>query len=179
MSAVWEIDAANLFAGDDDPNSSEYLTMLDVKLPMLQEKTKEHLPGGSIASISYSMRVIEAMEMTFKLKGFNPNVMDKFGLNGGARRKYTVLGNLRNLADEGTEIQLRAVVEGRLIQMSPSNMQRDSGIEHDYQVSEIVFYSQHLDGVEKIWINTLLGPAGFRISGVSRYQNMARNIGLA
>lgn len=178
MAMIAELDAANLFAGDDDPNKSEYLAMTEVKLPMLQEKTREHLGGGMMGAINVSVRVFEAMEMTFKLRGFNPDVMKKFGLNSPSRQRYTVLGNVRELV-RNTEMPVKAVVQGRLIRMENDAFTRDGGISHDYQIAEVDFYALYLDNQEKFYVNLWEGPSGLRVDGVVQYGNMARNLGLA
>lgn len=175
---ITELLAANLFVGDDDPNSSEFQTLLEVKLPMLQEKTKEHMGGGMLGSISYSMMAFEPLEMTFKLKGYNPRVMSRLSISSPRRTRVTMLGHAMEL-NSSKEISVKCVVEGRITRMDNSAFQRDGGIEHDYQVNEVVFYALYLDSSEKIYLNLLQGPSGYRIDGATPFANMARSLGLA
>ena len=46
MAHIYVLEAANLFCGADDINSSKHLTLRDLKLPTMEEKTQEHHPGA-------------------------------------------------------------------------------------------------------------------------------------
>jgi phage tail tube protein FII len=178
MATIFEMDMANLFAGDDDPANSQHLTIQEVKIPALQEKTSDHTPGGGVMGIQIGMRILEPLELTFKLKGINPTVMNRFGVSSPVRRKYTVLGNVRDL-QTGRDIPLKVVAEARMIKVELDAFSRDNGMSTDYQLAEVMHYELWLDGVEKYYFSFFEGPSGARVDGVAMFGDAARNLGLA
>lgn len=177
-NTIYELDMANLFCGDEDPSRSQFLTLENVKLPTLTEKTKDHMPGGGVIGLKIGMRSFEPLSMTFKLRGLNPDVMNKFGVNGNARRKYTFRGNVRDLA-EGINLKAEGIITGRLVKVDQGEFSRDEGVSNDYEVAEIVGYQFILDGKEKVYFDYFAGPIGWRVDGVSEFAEEARNLGLA
>jgi P2 family phage contractile tail tube protein len=177
-ATLYELDMANIFAGDEDPTNSQHLAIEDVKLPQLQEKTKEHAAGGAVFGVKIGLRLFEPLEQTFKLRGFNPEVMNKFGVNSPTRRKYTTRGNVRDLRT-GATFAAVAVVQGRMVKVEPSSWKRDDGLANDYTIDEIVFYQLMLNGAEKYYFDYFAGPIGWRVDGVAQFADEARNLGLA
>ncbi|TVR06622.1 MAG: hypothetical protein EA385_14990 [Salinarimonadaceae bacterium] len=171
------LDAASLFIGDEDPTAAEYLTLKNVKIPALKEKTKEHTGGGATMSINIGMRVLEALEFSFKLEGFSHNAMSRFMPSGPARVNYTLRGSYRDLRTH-EELALRAIINGRMISIEPSEFSRGEGIENDYMISEIMGYQLFLDDREKYYFDYFAGPTGVRIDGVQPFRTMGRNLGL-
>lgn len=178
MAEITELEACNLYCEDEDPSKSQFLVLEEIKLPSFQEKTKEHMGGGTIGAIKIGMRSFEAPELTFKLRGFNIDVLDKFMTAPTGRRKYTMLGNVREL-QSSREYQAKIVVEGRMTKVDMGSFQRDAGISTDYGIDEVVHYEFHLDGQERYYWNVFDGPLGWRVNGVAQFQGMARNLGLA
>ncbi len=176
-NTIYELDMANLFAGDDDPTRSEFLTIETVKLPAMQEKTREHMPGGGILGMKISTRQIEPLECTFKLRGFNLDMMNKFGLSSPERLPYTIRGSVRDLREGGT-FPAVAVMRARLIKVAPDDFKRDDGIAHDYELGEIAYYMLKINNIEKYYVDFFGGPGAFRIDGRPPYQQDAANLGL-
>lgn len=172
------MNSAVLFIGDASPDKAEFLTISTVKIPALEETTKEHLGGGAMAGIDLGMRVIKAPMLGFKLHGFNPDVMDKFMPGTPGRIKYTVRGNVRD-AREHTDLEIKAIIEGRMSKYEPSDFKRDDGMDSDYEIKEVTFYQLYFDGAEKFYFDYFSGPMGFRVNGVAPHTAMARNLGLA
>ena len=79
MSTIYVMEAANLFCGSHDTAASKHLTLSELKLPDLQENYTEHHPGGSRVGIEINTG-IQKLESTFKLTGFDPQVLAQFGL---------------------------------------------------------------------------------------------------
>lgn len=173
---LYIVDAANLFVGDDDTSQGEFLALKSLKLPSLNEKTKDHSPGGGIAAMQIGMRMLEALEATFKLEGPNPRTMTKF--MPLAPINYTVRANYRDVRNGGPDQALVAVIQGRMSMMETSEFSRDAGVENDYKITEIMRYRMSLGGIEKIRIDVLSGPSGIYIDGQPLYGDMARNLGL-
>lgn len=179
MNTIHHLDMANLFVGDDDPTKSQFLVMKNVKVPSLEEKTKEHTGSGAAMSVEIGMRVVNALSMPFQLEGINPDVMTRFMPGPGASRiRYTVRANIRNVRDH-TDIPLKAIVEGRMTKAEMSEFDRDKGTDSSYEIKEVFFYSLHLGTEEKYYFDYFSGPAGVRIGGIPVFQNAARNLGLA
>src|SRR4051794_875225 len=88
----------NLYVGDDGPNNSKHLNLEDVKLPDLEELTQTFYPGGAIGQIDVGGMGLKALELTFKLKGWDPQALSQFGLSGRAPVPYTVYGVIRDKA---------------------------------------------------------------------------------
>lgn len=178
MSAnILHMDSANLFAGDDDPNNSQFLVIKDITLPSLEETVKDHTGGGAAMSIEIGMRVIEKLMLRFKLEGFQPEVSNKFMPLTG-RTKYTVRGNIRDIRDH-TELGVEAIVEGRMTKVEVSEFDREKGVDTDYEIKEILFYQVLLGGQEKFYFDYFSGPAGVRVDGNLVFAAQARNLGLA
>jgi phage tail tube protein FII len=178
MSAtILTMDTANLFVGDDDPTNSQFLTLRNIKLPALEEMTKDHTGGGAMGSISIGQRLFQSLTASFQLEGFNPDVLTKFMPVTG-RTKYTIRGNIRDLRDH-TDTEIRAVLDGRMTRVEMSEFSRDNGINTDYEIKEVMLYSLHFGQSEKIYFDYFSGPKGVRVDGQLVFPAVARNLGLA
>jgi len=177
MQSPYEMEAANLFVGEPDPQLSQGLTLEGLKLPALQEKTRGHTGGGALAEIRLGTRVFEPFEFSFTLRGINPDIMDKI-MSATGRLSYFVLGNVRNVIT-GVEMPGRAVIEGRMTKADMGQLGGDRGFSTDYQIDDVIHYSLLLDNREKYWFQYQDGPLGWRVNGNVVFMNMARNMGLA
>ncbi len=175
-STLYHMDVATLFVGDDDPRNSQFITLRNVKIPALTEKTKDHTGGGAMSSLELGMGVFEAFSLDFSLEGFNPDVMKFVGQRN--RLPLTIRGNVRDVRTHENK-ELRAIVQGKMVKYEPSQFERDSGMNSDYQVKEIVFYHLFFAGQEKVYFDYFTGPAGIRIDGTPVMDDVARNLGMA
>lgn len=170
------LDAANLFMGDDDPSNSQHLTLKSAKMPTVEEKTKEHTPGGGFADLTLGMRSFSITPMTFQLEGFNPDAVSRF-MPVANRTRYTLRGNTRSLRTS-IDTPIIAVIEGRMTKMEMSEFKKDDGLMTDYEIKEIIFFSLHYGTTEKLYFDILSGPRGLRIDGVNPLAALAANLGL-
>ncbi|MDQ0301350.1 phage major tail tube protein [Ancylobacter polymorphus] len=177
MQSPYEMEAANLFVGEPDPQRALGLVLDTFKLPALQEKTRGHTGGGALAEIRMGTRVFEPFEFTFSLRGINPDVMDRV-MSATGRLSYYLLGNVRNMITN-EEIPGRAVIEGRMTKSDMGAFNAERGFSTDYQIDDVLHYSLHLNSQEKYWFQYQDGPLGWRVNGQIVFQTMARNIGLA
>lgn len=177
-ATLYNLDAANLFVGDDDPTDSQFLALKSVKIPSMEEQTKEHMGGGAIASIDLGMRSFKIAPLTFSLEGFNPTVITRFMPAGPARIKYTVRGNIRDVRTH-EDIALKAIVEGRMTKAEVSEFKKDDGITTEYEIKEILFFHLFFGGDEKVYFDYWAGPNGLRMDNVSVLAGPARNLGLS
>ncbi len=79
MSTLYILEAANLFCGDDDPSNSKHLAIQEFKLPDLQAIYQDHHAGGARVQIELEVG-IQKFEPTFKLAGYDPDLLAQFGL---------------------------------------------------------------------------------------------------
>jgi P2 family phage contractile tail tube protein len=175
MATIYNLDTANLFAGDDDPDHSQFLVLNSVKFPALEEATKEFKPGGGIAGVKIGMRSIGALMISFNLAGLNLKVMNKFMTN--RREHYTIRGNVANVTTQ-EDIPLVCVVHGRMTKVDMGEFKKDDGINTDYEINEITRYMLKIGGDEKYFIDVFGGPNAVRIDGRTIFRQVARNIGL-
>jgi phage tail tube protein FII len=176
-SAFMQMDAANIFVGDDNPTDSLFLSIKNVNFPDLEEGTKEHIGGGAAGVIEMGNRVIRPFNFTFQLEGFNADHIGTFMPSNGARLKYTVRANLRDLRTHA-DVPVLGVIEGRMTKMTTSEFTRDNGVTTDYEIKEVFFYTLHVGGQEKLYFEYLKGLAGVRKNGQAMFAAPARNLGL-
>lgn len=175
VATLYNLDTANLFLGDDDPDESLHLVLSSVKMPSLEEAVKEHTPGGGVGTIEIPMRKLSAISMTFSLMGVAPNALSMF--MAARRQNYTVRGNLYNLSEQ-IDIPLVGVISGRMTKVEMGEFKKDDGVSTDYEIKGVMRYRLTIDGREKFFYDYLQGPRGVRIDGVNPFARVARNIGL-
>ena len=164
MSTLYIMEAANLFCGDDDPTGSKHLTLTELQLPNLQEMYQDHHPGGSRVQVEVAVG-IEKLEASFKLAGWDPDLLTQFGLGARALKKFTAYGVIRNKRT-GTAIEAKAVLEGRLGRANPEAFQRGEMQGYDYAINGIMHYELHFEGVEKVYWDFF--TTDWRIDGVAQ-----------
>lgn len=165
MSTIYMMEAANLFCGDHDPTKSKHLTLSELQLPNLQEMFQDHTPGGSRAQIEIGMGVIQKLEPSFKLAGWDPDLMTQFGLGTGRSKVFTAYGVVANKRT-GDKIEAKAVIEGRLGKIEAETFQRGEMQSHDYAINEVFHYELWFDGREKFYWDFF--SATWRIDGVDQ-----------
>ena len=104
MSTIFVMESANLFAGDHDPTASKHLTLAELKLPTLQEMYQDHHAGGSRVQIEVAVG-IQKLEPTFKLNGWDPDLLSQFGLGSSRQKVFTAYGVIR---DKRTGVAIEA-----------------------------------------------------------------------
>jgi P2 family phage contractile tail tube protein len=164
MSTIYIMEAANLFCGDDDPTASKHLTLAEMKLPTLQEMYQDHHAGGSRVKIEVAVG-IEKLESTFKLNGWDPELLTKFGLGSATPRRFTAYGMIRDKRT-GAAIESKAIIEGRLGKIDPDAFQRGELQGHEYGINEIVHYELWFGEQEKMYFDFY--TTDWRLDGVSQ-----------
>lgn len=170
MSTIFIQEAVNLFVGDHDPASSNHLTISELKLPSLEESTQEFHPGGSRVGIEVETG-INKLEATFKLAGHSPNVLTQFGLGAKARQIFTAYGVIRDKRN-GTAIESKAIMHGRLSKAESEAFTRGNLQSHDYAIAEIMHYELFFDGDEVYYWDFF--TADWRVNGVSQVDDERR-----
>lgn len=176
MPTFYTLKSVNLFCGDHDPEKSKHLTLVELKLPDLQEMYADHHPGGSNMATEVAVG-FEKLEPTFKLNGFDPDLLAQFGLGSGGHRKvFTAYGNLVDQRT-GREIQSKAILEGRLGRVAPDAFQKGELQGHEYAINGVTHYEMFWDGTEKIAWD--LFTSLWRVDGIDQNADERRNLGLS
>ena len=173
-ASFYNLEAVNLFAGDHDPANSKHLTLDELKLPDLQKIFQDHHPGGSPVAMEVSVGIAK-LEPTFKLKGFDPDLLGQFGLGGQAKKLFTGYGVMRD-AKTGELIQSVATIEGSLGKAAGDAMKRGELQGHEYAINEVTHYELTFGGRElfywDFWTNAL------RVNGEDQQAAVNRLLGL-
>lgn len=165
-------EAFNLFVGDDGPNNSKHLNIQGLQLPTLEEKTADHLPGGAIGEIGIGGLGLSKLECTFKLAGYDPQVMSQFGLGSRQGLPYTFYGAMRD-KQGGRVIEVKSVMQGRLVRLATDELRRGDPTGHDHSITEILRYTLWFDGKEKYFYDFF--TTDWRVDGVTQNADV-RNI---
>ncbi|UYO50341.1 phage major tail tube protein [Rhodopseudomonas palustris] len=139
MSTIYIMEAVNLFCGDDDPTKSKHLTITELKLPNLEEVFVKHTPGGGRGSVKLGMNLLNELEPTFKLAGWDPDLLSAFGLGSKIRKIYTAYGVIRDKRT-GAPLEAKAIIEARLGKIDAEAFKRGELQGHDYALNEVMHY---------------------------------------
>lgn len=175
-AAFYVMEAVNLFAGDHDPSNSRHLTLDELKLPDLQEMFQDHTPGGAPVQVEIGMGVIQKLEPTFKLKGFDPDLLVQFGLGSKRLIRFTGYGVMRNLKT-GEAIQSVATIEGRLGRIAPDAQKRGELNGHEYAINQVMHYELEFGGRELFAFDFLTNM--LRVGGVDQMAETNRMLGIS
>lgn len=169
MSTLYVIEAANLFCGDHDAQNSKHLAIQELKLPTLQAIYSDHHAGGARVQIEIEVGV-QKLEPSFKLVGFDPNLLVQFGVGTKLKRLYTAYGQVLDRRT-GQSMELKALMEGRLGKVEGDAFQRGELMAHDYAINEVTHYELHFNGQEKLYWDFFSNS--WRVDGVD--ENAAQN----
>lgn len=169
MSTLYIMEACNLFCGDHDAQNSKHLSLQELKLPDLQAIYADHHAGGARVQIEIEVGV-QKLEPTFKLVGFDPDLLVQFGLSSKIKHVYTAYGQIINRRT-GASIEAKAVLEGRLGSVKPDAFQRGEVQANEYSINEVTHYELHFGGQEKFFWDFFTNE--WRIGGVD--ENASQN----
>jgi P2 family phage contractile tail tube protein len=163
-------EGVNLFLGDNPPNNSKHLNLEGVRLPDLEEMTQNFHPGGGVGQIEVGGMGLKALELTFKLKGWDPQAMSQFGLGSPSQIPYTIYGVARD-KNGNVPLEVKAIVRGRMTKLTADEIKRGDLMGHDFAIKEVLHYELYFDKLEKYWYDFL--GSDWRVDGVS--QNSVEN----
>lgn len=170
-ATVYILETANLFCGDHDPTASKHLTLRELKLPDLNEVFLDHAPGGGRAKVEFGVGLLEKLQPTFKLHGWDPLLLEQFGLATKLKNTFTAYGEIKDRRT-GASIEVKAILEGRLGKIAQDPFRRGESQEADYVINEVTHYELWFDGKEKLifdfWTNT------WRVGGVDQNSDTNR-----
>lgn len=165
-------EAVTLFVGDDGPDNDKRLILTSVKLPTLEEKSQTHFAGGAIGEIEIAGLGLNPLEITFALKGYDPQSMSQFGLGQRRKQNYTIYGAIRDLKGDAP-VELKVVLQGRMTRLEGDDLQRGELVGHSHTIKEILRYQCFWNGAEKYFYD--FWNSAWRVDGVSQNADI-RNI---
>ncbi|HEV2504392.1 MAG TPA: phage major tail tube protein [Mesorhizobium sp.] len=114
----------------------------EITLPVPTEKMEELRNAGMVMPIDIPMGY-EKLEASFKLTGFDPQVISLFGLKVGQEREFMVTGALAH--EDGTIINATAYIRGRLMKNDHGTWKPGEAGENDFSIT-LRYYKLEVDG---------------------------------
>lgn len=168
MANFYMLEAVNLFCGDDA--EGKFLTIDELKVPDLTEAEQDHTPGGGRVGVGVVTHV-EKLESTFKLAGYDPEMLKHFGLGKKARQRFTALGVVRDKRT-GRAIEAKAILEARLGKIAPDAFKKGDLQGHEYALMEIMHYELYFDSDEQFYWDFFTNA--FRVNGSNEAEDENR-----
>lgn len=150
-STFYMLEAVNLFCGTADPTLSKHLSLAELKLPDMQAIYVDHHAGGSLFQTEFEVGM-QKLEPTFKLNGYDPDLLSLFGLGTKHRETFTAYGVIRDQRT-GKPIEAKSVLEARLGRAAPDAFQRGEMHGHEYAMNSVVHYELWINGSEKFFFD--------------------------
>lgn len=123
----------------------------EVELPVPTPLTQEYRGGGMDVAVAMPMAAIEALQVTVKMAGHNPQIMKRMALRPGRTTRVTFrAGILRE--DEGAIVSHVCIVEGCINGGSRDRWQRGekSGVEFVMNGIKYLRYEADSDVIHEI-----------------------------
>lgn len=143
---LYTMESANLICGDTGsgaaPGISTHLSILELKLPGLEEAYVDVLPGGATIGIEVPMHV-NRLESTFNLAGWQPDVMTMMGRSERRLQVFTAYGLIRERRT-GEALQAMSVMWGRLGRSNPTNFRKGDLMAHEFSIRSITHYELYM-----------------------------------
>jgi P2 family phage contractile tail tube protein len=114
----------------------------DVTPPVPAEKVEEMRNAGMIKPREVQMGY-EKLEFSFKMPGFDPQVLKLFGLRPGVETPFMITGAL--VDEDGTEHSAVMTIRGRIKQTDPGTWKGGDQAENDYMIA-VNTYKLEVDG---------------------------------
>lgn len=143
QQTLYTMESAQMRCGDVGggpgvPGEMTHLTIQEMKLPALEEAFVDHTPGGAIAGTEIMM-VINKLEATFNLAGWQPRIMRLFGTANRSNQRFEAIGLIRDRRT-GVALKGQAIIEGRLGRVNPTNFAKGNLMAHEYSIRGIISY---------------------------------------
>jgi P2 family phage contractile tail tube protein len=126
----------------------------EISLPVPTEKMDELRNAGMVMPIDIPLGY-EKIESSFKLTGFDPQVIMLFGLAVGQEREFMVTGALAH--EDGTVVNATAYIRGRLNKNDHGTWKTGEIGENDFSIT-LRYYRLEVEG------NTLIEMDPFSVS---------------
>jgi phage tail tube protein FII len=145
-NTLYTMESANLICGDtgggSSPGISTHLSIMELKLPGLEETFVDVLPGGSTIGIEVPM-AFNRLESTFNLAGWQPDVMTMIGRSERRLQVFTAYGLIRERRT-GAALRAMAVMWGRLGRVNPTSFRKGDLMQHEFSIRSITHYELYM-----------------------------------
>lgn len=123
----------------------------EVDLPLPRPVTQEYRGGGMDTAINQAMSAIEALEVTVKMSGHNPEILKRMALRPGRTTRVTFRGGVLRELDGGIATHV-CIVEGAINGSSRDRWQRGekSGLEFVMNSLRYMRYEADTDIIHEI-----------------------------
>jgi phage tail tube protein FII len=139
---LYIMEAVNLICGlegvNTQPGESLHLNLTELKLPGIEEQYADHYAGGAPIGIEVPL-VINRMEATFNVSGWQPDVMKMLGKSQVSDQWFTALGMIRERRT-GTALRAEASMQGRLGRVNPTAYRKNDMMGHEFSIRGIIRY---------------------------------------
>ncbi len=138
------MEGSNLFCGS--AGNSLHLELTELALPPLEEIYQDFHPGGSPVQHEVGLG-IQKFNASFKLAGWNEQVLALFGLGATVAEDFSAYGSIKD-KQTGVIQSATCIMTGRLGKVEPEGHQRGELQHHDYAIREISHYELLIEGAE-------------------------------
>lgn len=159
----WVQEGFSLFVGDDGPNNGKYLNLESILLPTLEEMTQAFYPGGAIGQIDVGGMGMKELTLGFKLKGWDDQAMNQFGIGSKNLFPYTAYGVVKD-KNGNAPMEMKCIVRGRMQQIKPDDMKRGDLFGMDFVIKELLHYELYLNKNEKFYYDWF--SSTWRVNGI-------------
>jgi hypothetical protein len=171
---IWE--AGTIFVGSGGGDADKGLIVNNIKISDLDELTQDFHPGGSYGAIEIGGLGNKAFNLSFKVKGIDPQSMSQFGVNGVAQNFYSIYGGVRN-KNGNIPVEYKAIIQARMVKVGNDEYKRGDLVGQDFELKEVthmeIYFNQaekyfwdffgriwRVDGVNQNDMNAILRVAG-------------------
>jgi P2 family phage contractile tail tube protein len=169
------METANVFIGNHDPEKSKHLVIKNLTLPTLEPATADHMPGGGVMEVAFSMGVLRKLEPSFQLVGFDQEAYRAAGVGSNQIENFTFRGGIRKKSD-GRLLAAVATIRGTMGKVAPDQFERGNLMGHDHMLVDVVRYKLELGGVS--WFDVDFWGSTRKRFGVDEYAEMRRVLGV-
>jgi P2 family phage contractile tail tube protein len=146
----------------------------EVELPLPTPKMQEYQGGGQDLAMNMPMSAIEALEVTVKMAGHNPDILARMAQAPGVTTRLTFRGGVMREQDGGIAAHV-CIVEGAINGSSRDRWQRGEKSGLEFKVNGIKYFRYEADNRAihelQVW------PPVRIINGVNQLQALNQALG--
>jgi phage tail tube protein FII len=165
MTTMFNREGMNIFPGTDMTDRSKHLTLTNLTLPDLEEKTVEHRGGGAIGALDIGTGSLNALMVKFKLGAIDAQAMGLFGIGAIQVQPYTIYGVARDKLNGGA-FEEKVIIWGRMTKLAANEFKRGDQTEQDHEIKQIIHYEYYFNTKEIFWYDVKSND--WRVNGASQ-----------
>lgn len=146
----------------------------EVELPMPNPVTQEYRGGGMDLGINQAMAAIEALEITVKMAGHNPEIMKRMALAPGRTTRVTFRSGVLRELDGGIATHI-CIVEGAINGGTRDRWQRGEKGGVEFTMNSVKYFRYEADA--EVIHELQLWPSKRIINGVNQLAELNAALG--